>query len=221
MLKRFFAPLAIVLAFAAYLVPAAANAAKDGFSHHVVFHLDEYLDIPETHKASFRKYLKERFIDIVGDLKEVYLIRAYENGEEEAVRMSGIIKQYPIDLALVGIGENGHLAFNDPPADFKSEDPYLVVELDEVCRRQQVSEGWFDFLEDVPRKAISMSIGQILKSASIICSVPERRKAEAVKNCLTGEVDRNYPSSVLQTHNNCTVYLDKDSSVLLSGDRIV
>ena len=184
----------------------------------VMFHLDEYVGMSDQHPASFRKYLKERFVDKVGSSKAVHFIKGdAEDTEEECKRLNEIIKKHPIDVALVGIGENGHLAFNDPPADFDTEEPYIVVELDEACRRQQMGEGWFETFEDVPKKAISMSIKQILKSGSIICSVPDKRKAKAVQECLEGDVSNIHPASILQTHQNCTVYLDRDSASLLSG----
>lgn len=181
-----------------------------------VFHLDEYIGIPVSHPASFRKYLKERFINKVDSLGSVYLIDGESDPEEECRRLGDIISKHPIDVALVGIGENGHLAFNDPPADFETEKPYLVVDLDVPCRVQQLNEGWFDTLEDVPQQAISMSIQQILKSKHIICSVPEERKAKAVKNCLESEVSNLHPASILQNHSDCSIYLDKASSSLLT-----
>lgn len=183
----------------------------------VMFHLDEYVGMPETHPASFRKYLKERVLKNVPDLKAVHFINGDSDDiNQECKRLNKIISEHPIDVALVGIGENGHLAFNDPPADFDTEEPYIVVELDEACRRQQMGEGWFDTVEDVPEQAISMSIKQILKSKRIICSVPDKRKATAVKHCLEGEVSNLHPASILQKHDNCTIYLDKDSASLLS-----
>jgi glucosamine-6-phosphate deaminase len=183
----------------------------------VMFHLDEYAGMPETHPASFRKYLKERFVAKVPALKAVHFIEGDQADlHEECRRISHIIAQHPIDVALVGIGENAHLAFNDPPADFDVEAPYIIVELDEACRRQQMGEGWFATLEEVPKKAISMSVKQIMKSKSMICSVPEKRKAEAVKNCLEGNVSNRYPASILQEHPACTLYLDTESASLLS-----
>lgn len=183
----------------------------------IMFHLDEYIDLPATHPASFRKYLKDRFLILVPPLKAKYLINGEaKDPEEECERLSEIIAKYTVDVAFVGIGENGHLAFNDPPADFEVEQPYIVVELDEKCRRQQLGEGWFSSLEDVPYKAISISVQQIMKSQYIICSVPGERKAQAVKNCLENEVSNLYPSSILREHPNCSVYLDEDSSSLLT-----
>ena len=180
-----------------------------------LFHLDEYIGIPETNRASFRKYLKERFIDQVFSLKEIHLIQGDMEAAPECDRLSELIREHPIDLALVGIGENGHLAFNDPPADFETIIPYIIVELDDACRKQQLGEGWFDSLKDVPTRAISMSIKQIMKSKHIICSVPDKRKAIAVKNCLLGEISNQYPASILQLHEDCDLYLDKSSASLI------
>jgi glucosamine-6-phosphate deaminase len=185
-----------------------------------MFHLDEYIGLPITHPASFRKYLQERFILKVEPLKEVFLIDGEGDPKEECERLGNLIARYPIDVALVGIGENGHLAFNDPPADFNTEDPYLVVELDEACRKQQLNEGWFESLEVVPNKAISMSINQIMKSKNIVCSVPDERKATAVKNTVEQAVSNLYPASILQTHSDCTLYLDKASASGLSASSI-
>lgn len=181
----------------------------------VMFHLDEYIGIDDTHNASFRKYLKERFLQRVSTLKEFYLIDAEANAQEEAVRLSNLIGSLTIDVALVGIGENGHLAFNDPPADFETETPYIIVSLDEACRRQQLNEGWFAAMEDVPKQAISMSIKQIMKSKQVICSVPDARKAQAVYNCLRQELSNMFPASILRQHAHCDIYLDTASASLL------
>jgi glucosamine-6-phosphate deaminase len=180
-----------------------------------MFHLDEYIGLPVTHPASFRKYLQERFISKVS-LKEAYLINGEAEPKQECERLGKLIEQYPVDVALIGIGENGHIAFNDPPADFETDQPYIIVELDEACRQQQMNEGWFAMFDEVPPKAISMSVRQIIKSKSIICSVPGKRKAIAIKNCLENTVNNLHPASILQQHNNCIVYLDKDSASLLA-----
>ncbi len=183
----------------------------------VMFHLDEYIGIVQQHPASFRKYLQERFVDQVSGLKAVHFVDGdAEDPQAECDRLGEIIAAHPIDVALVGIGENGHLAFNDPPADFETEDAYIVVELDDKCRRQQLGEGWFATLDDVPARAISMSIRQIMKSRCIICSAPDKRKAEAVKGALEGQVSNMCPSSILQEHDNCTLYLDEPAASLLS-----
>ncbi|GMQ28631.1 glucosamine-6-phosphate deaminase [Algoriphagus confluentis] len=182
-----------------------------------VFHLDEYLGLPITHPASFRKYLVERFFNHVPQLKAYHLIDGENEPEKECERLSTLIQNHPIDVAFVGIGENGHLAFNDPPADFEIEKPYLVVNLDHACRMQQLGEGWFPDLEAVPTQAISMSIRQILKSKAIICSVPDLRKAQAISNCLEGEISNLHPASILQSHSDCQIFLDKPASTLLSN----
>jgi glucosamine-6-phosphate deaminase len=179
-----------------------------------MFHLDEYVGISEAHPASFRKYLKERFIAKIPPLKAYHLINGETNPAAECARLNAIIAEHPIDVVLCGIGENGHLAFNDPPADFDTELPYLVVALDEACRKQQFGEGWFPSFEAVPTHAISMSIQQIMKSKHIICAVPDTRKAQAVKDCLNGTVRNIHPASILQNHPNCTIYLDKASASL-------
>ena len=182
-----------------------------------MFHLDEYIGISISHAASFRKYLKERFIDKLPTLAAAHLINGEIDAAQECKRLGNLIKAYPIDVALVGIGENGHLAFNDPPADFDTNEPYIIVKLDEPCRKQQMNEGWFATMEDVPTEAISMSIKQIMLSQNIICSVPDLRKAVAVKNTLENSVSNIYPASILQNHASCFLYLDKDSASLLSG----
>lgn len=180
-----------------------------------MFHLDEYIGLPLEHKASFRKYLTERFIDKVAELKEAVLINGENDPEEERRRLEEQIRQHPIDVAFVGIGENGHLAFNDPPADFDVEDAYLVVNLDLQCRQQQMGEGWFNHVEEVPLQAISMSIRQIMKSDRIICAAPDRRKAQAVKDCLTLPVTNLHPASILQEHPDCVCFLDAGSAALI------
>ena len=186
----------------------------------VMFHLDEYIDLPESSPASFRKYLKERFINKVPALKAYYLINGEADPLIECERLNSIIQQHPIDIALVGIGENGHLAFNDPPADFDTSKSYIIVTLDEPCRAQQFNEGWFKTIDDVPKQAISMSIKQIMLSRHIICSVPDKRKAMAVKNCIQGEISNLIPASILQSHQSCTCFLDSESASLLSTDVI-
>jgi glucosamine-6-phosphate deaminase len=184
-----------------------------------MFHLDEYIGLPITAKASFRKYLKERFIDKVPSLKAAHLINGENDPIKECKRLSALISKHRIDVALVGIGENGHLAFNDPPANFDTTDPYIIVDLDETCRKQQYNEGWFDTMEDVPKQAISMSIHRIMKAKQIICSVPDRRKAEAVRNCIEEPVSNLFPASILRQHGNCNIYLDANSASLLTRSK--
>ena len=184
----------------------------------VFFHLDEYVGLPATHPASFRRYLKERLADRVHPGAFHFIEGDRPDPEAEARRVGALIRAGEVDLAFVGIGENGHLAFNDPPADFDTDDPYLVVKLDEACRRQQLGEGWFASLEDVPPRAISMSIRQILRARQILCVVPDARKAAAVRDCLALEVSPWRPASALQRHAATTVYLDVNSAALLPAD---
>lgn len=180
-----------------------------------MFHLDEYIGLPASHPASFRKYLKERFLDKVPPLRSVNLIDGEANPQEELRRLNDLISRAPVDMALVGIGENGHLAFNDPPADFETTQPYIIASLDRACRQQQVNEQWFVSVEEVPLQAISMSVKQIMRSEYIICSVPDARKAGAVRDCLELPVSNLHPASILQEHSNCCLFLDKDSASLL------
>jgi glucosamine-6-phosphate deaminase len=178
------------------------------------FHLDEYLGLPASHPASFRRYLKERLVDRV-PLGAFHYIDGEADPATECRRVGELIRRHPIDVALVGIGENGHLAFNDPPADFETEEPYIVVKLDDACRRQQFGEGWFPTFDAVPDRAISMSIRQIMKSRVILCSVPDRRKATAVRAALEGPVTPDVPASILQQHPDATIYLDPPAAELL------
>ena len=184
-----------------------------------MFHLDEYVGIPDSHPASFCRYLRERLIQKTG-ITNYHLLDGEEN-PAEVIRIIGqALCSAPIDIAFVGIGENGHLAFNDPPADFTVDAPYLVVTLDEACRRQQMGEGWFATLKDVPEHAISMSVKQILKANEIIAIVPDARKANAVKACLEGEINPMAPASILRTHANTTIYLDQHSVALIKPETL-
>ena len=180
------------------------------------FHLDEYLGVSDKHPASFCRYLRERFVEQVPLASFEYIHGDCLNPDDECSRLSDLLKGRILDLAFLGIGENGHLAFNDPPADFETNNSYLVVELDEACRRQQMGEGWFEIFEDVPRQAISMSIRQIMKIENIVCSVPDLRKAEAVKLALQGPVTQNLPASILQQHQKVKVFLEHKAASGLS-----
>ncbi len=184
-----------------------------------LFHLDEYVGLPATHPASFRKYLRERLIDRTG-IQRMHLLDG--EGDLDAVLAAAgkAITAAPIDVAFVGIGENGHLAFNDPPADFRTERPYIVVELDDACCRQQVGEGWFPSIAEMPRRAISMSVRQILRSREILCIVPDARKAAAVEATLDGDVRPEVPASILRTHAHVTLYLDPASASELEPRQI-
>lgn len=182
------------------------------------FHLDEYVGIRATHPASFRKYLQKRVLDKI-KLRKFHPIQGEKNPLAECKRLNKLIADVDVDVAFVGIGENGHLAFNDPPADVRTEAPYLVVGLDKACRRQQLGEGWFKILSEVPRLAISMSIRQILKAEFLVCTVPDARKAKAVQAALEGEVTPQVPASYLQQHPRAVVYVDPDSGALLGPSR--
>ncbi|MDD2600258.1 MAG: glucosamine-6-phosphate deaminase [Kiritimatiellae bacterium] len=209
----------IILATGASQFEMLKNLVADkgiDWSKVTMFHLDEYIGLGISHPASFRKYLKERFVDQVGELRDYHLV----NGDAadpvaECARLGELIKANPIDVACVGIGENGHLAFNDPPADFETESPYLVVNLDQKCRAQQMGEGWFATLDLVPSQAISMSIKQIMKSAKIIVTVPDQRKAEAVKNTLNQSISPDLPATILKSHPDCSLILDKAAASML------
>jgi glucosamine-6-phosphate deaminase len=179
------------------------------------FHLDEYIGLPQSHPASFRRYLQERLVGLTPIGKFHYVDGAAADPVAECRRLGDLIAEQSIDVAFIGIGENGHLAFNDPPADFQTETPFLIVELDEACRRQQFGEGWFPTMDAVPRRAISMSVRQILKSKCIVCSVPDERKAVAVRSALEGAITPDCPASILQQHANTTVFLDVPSASLL------
>jgi glucosamine-6-phosphate deaminase len=179
------------------------------------FHLDEYVGLPATHPGSFRKMLLEQLVQKTG-ITNYHLLDGDAGDALEVVRRVGKqLASLPVDIAFLGIGENGHIAFNDPPADFKTEEPYIIVDLDEACRQQQVGEAWFADISQVPKRAISMSARQILKAHEILAVVPGPRKADAVKACFEGAISPLAPASILRTHPNATVYLDHHSASLL------
>jgi glucosamine-6-phosphate deaminase len=179
------------------------------------FHLDEYIGLPLSHPGSFRKMLLEQLVQKTG-IANYHLLDGDAADPGQAVKHAGHqLASLPVDIAFLGIGENGHIAFNDPPADFQTEEPYIIVNLDEACRQQQVGEAWFADISQVPKRAISMSARQILKAKEILAVVPGPRKAQAVKACFEGAVSPMAPASILRTHPNATVYLDKDSASLL------
>jgi len=180
-----------------------------------MFHLDEYIGLAADHPASFRKYILDRLVRRTGMVR-FHLLDGEADPAAECERAGRLLAVAPVDVAFAGIGENGHIAFNDPPADFETEAPYLVVTLDEACRRQQVGEGWFRALADVPERAITISVRQLLKARAIVSVVPDARKAEAVLRCLEGPVGREAPASILRTHPDATLYLDAASASLLS-----
>ena len=179
-----------------------------------MFHLDEYLELPETHKASFRRYLKERFTSKVP--VKVHFVNTEGEVDENLKELTKEIRKDIIDIGVIGIGENGHIAFNDPPADFETQEAYRIVSLEERCRKQQLNEGWFQTLDDVPFKAVSMTPYQIMQCETIISSVPGARKAEAVRNTLKSEeVTNMVPATLLRTHKDWHLFLDKESSSLI------
>src|SRR5580704_8576013 len=194
---------------------ALTKAPGIDWQHVELFHLDEYIGLPITHPGSFRKMLLEQLVQKTG-ITRYHLLDGDADAPDVVRRASAALASAPVDIAFVGIGENGHLAFNDPPANFESEEPYLVVNLDEACRLQQVGEGWFKNISETPTQAISMSIRQILKAKEILAVVPDSRKAKAVKACLEGEINPMAPASILRRHENTTVYLDKNSAALLT-----
>ena len=179
-----------------------------------MFHLDEYIGLSSDHPASFQKYLRQRLLDKVGIVR-YHFLKGDGDPQRAIAEVTAEIRKAPIDVAFVGVGENGHLAFNDPPANFETTEAFLVVDLDEACRRQQLGEGWFKTLEQVPGRAISMTIPEILKAKEILCIVPNARKAQAVEKCFEGEISPLAPASILRTHPNVFVYLDHDSAALL------
>lgn len=186
------------------------------WSRVTMFHLDEYIGLPAAHPASFRRYLQERFVEKVSGLGAAHFIAGdAPDPVAECRRLSALIREYAIDVAMIGIGENGHLAFNDPPADFDTEEPFIIVDLDTACRNQQLGEGWFPDLDSVPRKAITMSIRHILKSRRLIVSVPDERKARAVRDALREPLTPLCPASILREHPDCTLFLDQASASLL------
>src|SRR4051794_36690098 len=188
------------------VLEALTSAPKIDWHLVEVFHLDEYIGLPITHPGSFRKMLLEQLIHKTGIVK-YHLLDGDVDAPSVVARASAAVASEPIDVAFLGIGENGHLAFNDPPADFDTEEPYLIVNLDEACRRQQVGEAWFSDISQVPQKALSMSVRQIMKVKELLAIAPDSRKAAAVQRCFEGETGPMAPASILRNHPKATVYL--------------
>lgn len=182
-----------------------------------MFHLDEYVGISEEHPASFKRYLLDRFVNVVNP-KCAYLINGQKNPEETIAELTALLNEKPVDVGLIGIGENGHIAFNDPPADFDDQRAYKVVTLDERCLQQQIGEGWFKNVDETYKQAISMTCSQIMKCKSIISVVPYKVKAEAIYNTLTRDLTPEVPATLLKQHADCTIYCDKDSAALLTDE---
>ncbi len=186
------------------------------WSKTTVFHLDEYIGLPATHPASFRRYLRDRFVDRVAGLADFHAIDGEAaDAAAECRRLAALLQAAPIDLACIGIGENGHLAFNDPPADFDCKEPFIIVDLDDACRRQQVGEGWFATLDSVPSRAISMSIPWIMRCQTLVCTVPDERKAPALQATVEGPITPMVPASILQKHGDCRLFIDRPAASLL------
>jgi glucosamine-6-phosphate deaminase len=196
---------------------ALTRAAGIDWTKVEAFHLDEYIGVPITHPGSFRKMLLEQLIQKTG-ITNYHLLDGDDEPAAVAHRVGQTLASAPIDIAFLGIGENGHIAFNDPPADFECEEPYIIVDLDEACRQQQVGEAWFADISQVPKQALSMSVGQILKAREILAVVPDFRKARAVKACFEGEISPKFPASILRTHPDTTIYLDPSSASMLQPD---
>lgn len=203
----------IVMASAASqfeVVEALTVAPGIAWERVTLFHLDEYIGLSSTHPASFSKFLRDRFIaKLPRGLKEFHAIEGEHDAAAECARIGELLAERSPEVAFIGVGENGHIAFNDPPADFETEAPYLVVELDEICRQQQVGEGWFPNLEAVPTHAMSMSVRQIMKAGRIVCTVPDERKADAVQKAVGEMVSPDVPATILQEHNDCLLFLDE------------
>jgi glucosamine-6-phosphate deaminase len=176
-----------------------------------VFHLDEYIGLPVTHRASFRKYLYERFINLV-PIKKFHSVDAEGIIADRIAGLSAGIREKPVDLGLIGIGVNGHIAFNDPPADFDTHNAYIIVKLDDQCKMQQVNEGWFNTIKEVPDEAVSMSVWQIMQCTTIISVVPHLVKADAVRKTLTGNISNSVPATILKRHPDWHLFLDKNSA---------
>ena len=179
-----------------------------------MFHLDEYVALPESHGASFRKYLKERFVSKVS-LKAAYFVNGEGDVERNIEELTKELRKDEVDVGVIGIGENGHIAFNDPPADFDTDKAYKVVNLDERCRMQQVGEGWFRTFDDVPKQAITMCPKQIMACRHIVTAVPHRVKAEAIYNTITKPVTPDVPATLMKTHPDWNLFIDSDSAALL------
>ncbi|MCI8331507.1 MAG: glucosamine-6-phosphate deaminase [Clostridiales bacterium] len=183
-----------------------------------VFHLDEYVDLPITHPASFRKYIKERFGDFV-NAKEIHYVNTDGDIEANIASLTAELRKAPVDVALIGIGENAHIAFNDPPADFENENAYIIVNLDQKCRQQQLGEGWFPTINDVPKQAVSMTVKEIMKSKVIVSSVPHKVKAQAIKDTLENDLTPNIPATMLKQHANFNLFVDKNSASSVAIDQ--
>lgn len=204
----------IVLSTGASQFDTIANLVKQDvdWSKVEMFHLDEYVDLPETHIASFRKYLKEKFVAHVPTLKAAHFV---DGTAEGIAALTKELRSAPIDVGLIGIGENAHIAFNDPPADFDTKEAYIIVNLNDTCKQQQVGEGWFATVDDVPKQAVSMTVHQILQCEKIVSCVPYKVKANAIKATLENDVTNTVPATIMKGHKDFVLYVDRDSASLV------
>ena len=193
----------------------ALTEANIDWSKVEMFHLDEYIGLSENHPASFRKYLKERFISKV-NIKQAYMVDGEDDPQKVIAYLTAEIRKAPIDLGLIGIGENAHIAFNDPPADFETREAFICVALDEACKQQQVREGWFASIDEVPKQAITMTVNQIMQCRNIVSCVPYAVKAKAIKDTLENQLTNMIPATILKEHPNISLYLDNDSASLVN-----
>jgi len=194
----------------------ALTEADIDWSKVTMFHLDEYIGLPESHPASFRKYLKERFLSKV-NIQQAFLVDGEDDTQKVIAFLTAEIRKEPIDIGLIGIGENAHIAFNDPPADFDTKEAFICVTLDEACKQQQVREGWFATIDDVPKQAISMSVHQIMQCRYIVSCVPHAVKARAVRDVLENQPTNIIPATILKKHPNISLFLDKASASLIDA----
>lgn len=190
---------------------AALARCEVDWKHVEAFHLDEYLGISEDHPAGFRHYLRERFLDLV-PVKKFHAIRTVGNPDEIILQLTEALRKQPIDVGLVGIGENAHIAFNDPPANFITKEAFLRVQLDDRCRRQQVGEGWFSSIAEVPSEAISMSVYQIMQCKTIVSAVPHLVKADAISRMMKVGLSNEVPATILKSHHDYHLFLDHSSA---------
>lgn len=188
------------------------------WSHIQLFHMDEYLGMTSEHPASFRRFMKEKLLDFVKPATFYGISGDANDPEVESKRYAGLLQEHSPDLCCLGIGENGHLAFNDPPfADFNDPKAVKLVELDSISRRQQVGEGHFPSLQDVPTHALTLTVPALLAARHVLAIVPEKRKSRAVKEALTGPVSPDCPASILRQTPHARLFLDRDSASLLSN----
>ena len=183
-----------------------------------IFLIDEYVGLEDGHKASSETFLKENFLKYIPEPKSFHHISRSSDTDKTISDLNALMKDYPLDVAFICIGDNGHLGFNDPPADLDTNDPYILVEIDQRSKRQHVNEGWFGNVKEVPETAITMSVNEILSAKYIVCACPEREKAMAVAMTLYDEISSASPCASLRMRSECTIFLDRQSSYLCLSD---